>query len=100
MKLVLLILISNNELLEIKCQLKTGRQGKQGLNCPEGLNFIEEDAFRNCTGLRQIVIPGSETEIDEKAFRGCGVVTVFAREGSKAQKFAEENEMPFFPLVQ
>lgn len=38
---------------------------------PKGIQTIEEDAFRNCTGLKTVTIPDGVTTIGESAFLGC-----------------------------
>ncbi len=42
---------------------------------PDGVKTIGALAFRNCTGLTEIVIPESVTCIGESAFSGCGGLT-------------------------
>ena len=37
----------------------------------DGVTRIEESAFRNCSGLKFIIIPGSVKVIDDYAFSGC-----------------------------
>ncbi len=69
----------------------------QKLDLPEGLTEIGPFAFRECAGLTDLFLPRSLTSIDARAFDACSNVTLFAYEGSYAQAFAQEHEIPFVP---
>lgn len=49
---------------------------------PKSIRGIAEDAFRN-TGLTEVVIPGDEVNINQRAFRDCKKLTVVTANGKK-----------------
>ena len=52
--------------------------GVSGLvTIPDGIATIGANAFKDCTGLTQIIIPNSVTTIEEGAFTGCTGVSSF-----------------------
>ena len=59
---------------------------------------IGEEAFCDCSNLKELMIPRSVTVIGKDAFSGCGNLTVRALEGSYAERYAKENNIPFHPL--
>lgn len=61
----------------------------------EGTTQICNRAFSDCTGLTDLTIPASVTEIGWRAFRGCEHLTIHAPAGSYAQQYAEEHHIPF-----
>ena len=64
--------------------------------CPPALERIEEDAFSYCENLVEILIPENVKYIDSTAFTGCSNnLTIRGKEGSYAQKFAEEHNIEF-----
>ena len=72
----------------------------KSLVIPEGVTSICTAAFQSCSSLRIITIPESVVEImcyplGEHAFIGCPDVTIHAPAGSYAEKYAEENGIPF-----
>ena len=52
------------------------------------------DAFEGCSSLESMTIPSSVTEIRGGAFLGCGSLTITAKSGSAAWKYAKENDIP------
>lgn len=48
-------------------------------------------AFRNCTGLNRIRLPGTCT-IDADAFAGCGTVYIFAQPGGSTEAYCDAHE--------
>ncbi|MBM6938895.1 leucine-rich repeat domain-containing protein [Pseudoflavonifractor phocaeensis] len=62
---------------------------------PEGVTEIDWCAFDGCTGLTSVTIPASVTKIGWCAFHDCEHLTIHAPAGSYAQKYAEENHIPF-----
>ena len=65
------------------------------INIPESVTYIGWDAFSGCTGLTSITIPNSVTSIGEGAFSGCNNLTIYGTAGSNAEKYANENDIPF-----
>ena len=47
------------------------------MRLPEGLESIEESAFKSCTGIRELELPGSVTDIGNAAFAECTSLTEF-----------------------
>lgn len=65
---------------------------------PEGLTLINGEAFQGCQDLESVTIPDSVTDIEESAFDGCERLTIHAREGSFAERFAAARGIPFAAL--
>ncbi len=61
----------------------------------EGTTSIDPYAFRYCSGLKNILIPKSVTNIGEEAFYHCYDLVISGYENSYAQRYAEENGVPF-----
>lgn len=75
--------------------------GLTNLTLPAGVTSVEKGAFQSCSELKHISIPSSVTSIGETAFGYhfdslIAGVTIYGREGSKAESYANENEMAFF----
>lgn len=70
------------------------------IEIPSGVEKID-DAFGLCNSLEKIVIPESVTYIykdswyGSTAFSDCDKLTIYCYEGSYAQTFAVDNEIPF-----
>ena len=62
----------------------------------EGCKFIHSEAFRNCSGLTSITIPGSVTSIGGAAFYGCSSLQY--NEYSNAY-YLGNNENPYLVLI-
>ena len=62
---------------------------------PETLESIKVYAFDSCTALKEIWIPSSVTVINNYVFRDCSALTIHGIEGSYAQTYAQENNIPF-----
>ena len=52
-------------------------------------------AFANCPNLIEIIIPATVQRIDDTALQGSINAIVFGTAGSEAQRFANENRIPF-----
>ena len=52
-------------------------------------------AFANCPNLIEIIIPATVQRIDDTALQGSINAIVFGSAGSEAQRFANENRIPF-----
>ena len=60
--------------------------------------LIGSYAFENCTSLIAIFIPGSVTNIGNDAFSGCKDLVISGYDKTYAQKYAEDNSIPFSKL--
>ena len=67
----------------------------KSINIPSSVTSIGYGAFAGCTSLTTIDIPSSVTSIDEKAFEGCTNLTIYCEQGSYAETYAKENNIPF-----
>ncbi|MBQ6502446.1 MAG: leucine-rich repeat domain-containing protein [Flexilinea sp.] len=61
---------------------------------PSSLKKINEGVFANCTSLQELLIPAAVTEIHQKALSGVEKVTLLVDQGSAAEQFAIENNIP------
>jgi len=66
-----------------------------GVTIPESVTGIGGEAFARCFGLTNIDIPSSVTSIGEAAFGDCGDLTLTVEEGSFAEQYAKENNIPY-----
>lgn len=66
-----------------------------GIQLPQSVKNIRYAAFKGCRNLTGITIPESVTSIDDGAFSECGKLIIFGKEGSYAQTFAKQAEIPF-----
>ena len=60
-----------------------------------GVESIGNDAFYACDALKKITIPASVKEIGKDAFTHCFNLSIVAEEGTYAQTYAKENDIPF-----
>jgi len=61
----------------------------------DGVTSIGERAFLNCHSLTSVSIPYSVTEIGDNAFRDCKLLTLRVVEGSYAEQYAKEHDIPY-----
>lgn len=61
----------------------------------KGVKIIQYRAFIDCKSLKRVTIPASVTSIDAYAFKRCKQLTIYGKEGSYAQRFAQEYGIPF-----
>lgn len=64
----------------------------------EGVKSIGDNAFSVCDSLRKITIPASVEYIGRDAFKYCFNLTIVAGEGSYAEIYAKDNDIPFCRL--
>ena len=64
----------------------------------EGVKSIGDNAFSVCDSLRKITIPASVEYIGRDAFKYCFNLTIVAGEGSYAEVYAKDNDIPFCRL--
>ena len=61
------------------------------------MTTIEDFAFSGCEALKEAVIPGSVTCIEDGAFGECGALT-FVTDAPAAIEYAAERGIPVRPL--
>lgn len=64
------------------------------INIPKNITQIGYNAFENCTSLTSIIIPKTVSLIDDGAFNGCTNLTIYCEQGSAAETYAKENNIP------
>ena len=68
----------------------------ESITIPNSVISIEDEAFGGCKNLKSVIIPGSVTTIGEDVFWGCTKLeSLIGVPGSYAEKWAEENNIPF-----
>ena len=67
----------------------------ESVTIPNSVTKIGDDAFAACTDLTSVSIPQGVTKIGFCAFEHCPDLTIHAPKGSKAQKYAKKNKIPF-----
>ena len=72
--------------------------GITGVILPEGVTKIGYNAFYSCYNLTSITVPASVTEIEPNAFQTYSDLTVRGYSGTRAESFAQENDIPFESL--
>lgn len=111
---------------KIKIGALEGSNHLEKLILPESLTYIDGYAFKNCRNLSEINIPDGVTTIQSYAFAGCeklknltipasvqkiftrifgfdenGIkyenIAIYGENNSKAQEYADKNEIPFNP---
>ena len=65
------------------------------IDLPQGLLHIDAKAFWGCSGLTEITIPDSVVQIGPDAFKNCEGVTICCSLGSYAQRYLEEEQIPY-----
>lgn len=64
------------------------------IEIPSGVTRIRESAFAWCRSLTSITIPSSVVGIGDWAFYGCNNLTIRCKQGSRADKYAQNNYIP------
>jgi len=65
---------------------------------PDSVTSIGDSAFSWCDGLTSVTIPANVTSIGEDAFAGCDELVLSVTEGSYAEEYAMENNLPFITV--
>ena len=65
----------------------------------KSVTSIGGSAFEGCTGLTSITIPNSVTSIGRYAFYGCTGLTIYGKQGSYAETYANDNNIPFIAIL-
>ena len=65
---------------------------------PNSTTIIEISAFAYCDKMTDIYITESVTEIGDTAFEECYKINIHAPEGSYAESYAKENNIPFVAI--
>jgi hypothetical protein len=72
-----------------------GNKKIQKVVIKQGITTIRAAAFQNCTKLKTVEIPDSVEKIAANAFLGCKKLTILAKKGSYALKFAKKKGIPW-----
>ncbi len=67
----------------------------ESITLPEGTASIGQEAFAWCTALTSAALPDSVKAIGEEAFNYCDNVKLQVGNGSYAQQYAQERQIPF-----
>ncbi|MCL2122402.1 MAG: leucine-rich repeat protein [Clostridiales bacterium] len=80
-------------------------QGLTSVVIPEGVTHLAytvgdyvHTAFVSCANLVRVVIPRSVSKIDDGVFYDCPNIVIYSYADSEAQRFAEENQIPFVEI--
>ena len=65
------------------------------INIPNSVTSIKEGTFYDCSSLTSINIPNSVTSIESGAFYDCSNLTIICGQGSYAETYAKENNIPY-----
>ncbi len=72
-----------------------GQGARSGINIPPGVTDIGAHAFDGCHGIRSLTLPDSVAFIGEGAFDNCPGLILKVFEGSYAQRYTQDNAIPF-----
>ena len=73
--------------------------GVTEIEIPDTVTSIGNGTFENCTELCTVKIPANVTDINPTAFSGSTNVKIYGEKDSYAQKYANENSIPFVEVV-
>ncbi len=75
--------------------------GLRALVVPEGIKSLGDWAFYGCADLAEARLPQSVEHIDNSAFDQCGEnLVIYGSAGSEAERFAQSNALPFVDPAQ
>ena len=72
----------------------SGCTSLKNITIPDSVIDIEPNAFWSCTSLTKVNIPNGVTSIGSTAFENCPNLTIYCEQGSYAETFAKENNIP------
>ena len=72
-----------------------GCENLENVTLPAGLKSIGTGAFAGCVSLEKITIPSSVTSIGKDAFKNCYDLVVYCYQGSEAEAYCKENNIPY-----
>ena len=72
----------------------SGCTSLKSIDIPNSVTSIEYGAFQGCDSLKSINIPNSVTSIEDPAFSGCDSLTIYCGQGSYAETYAKQNDIP------
>lgn len=70
-----------------------------GIQFSESLMLVENYAFEGCNNLKYVIIPNSNTILEEFAFGDNTYLTIYAPKGSEAEIWATTYGYDFVPKV-
>ena len=71
------------------------RSGLEELVLHAGVTEIGRYAFYECGSFRELWVLGDIKTVGEEAFTGCDNLTIYGRKGTKIEKYAKNNGIPF-----
>lgn len=72
----------------------SGCTSLKNITIPDSVIDIEPNAFWSCTSLTKVNIPNGVTSIGSTAFENCPNLTIYCEQGSYAETYAKENNIP------
>ena len=64
------------------------------INIPNSITSIAPGVLSSCSALTKVNIPNSVTSIGNDAFRGCTNLKIYCEQGSYADTYAKDNNIP------
>ena len=86
--------IVNNGIKSLGGNTFYGWESLSSVTLSESVSLISNTSFKNCSNLTQVIIKNPECIIEEKTT----VPLIIGYKGSTAEKYAEENDIPFKAL--
>ena len=80
--------------ISIGIETFSGCTSLTSINIPNSVTSIGNYAFSQCASLTSINIPNSITSIGYNAFDSCINLTIYCEQGSYAETYAKENNIP------
>ncbi len=68
--------------------------GLDGMRLPTGVEQLGDEAFAS-TSLTNLTVPASVTSFGTRVFAYSGHLTIFGKTGTKAEEYANANQIPF-----